>query len=222
MQITKGGKTIELGVLRRNDYSLLYTLDGETWDSDIAKIVNPGIIDRARTLWDDIGEAINPVNWFGASYPEDKQMQHETAGETLEAYQEDTKKISDYAYEYYSDAKDKKGAIKTLLDADLLKGSAEMVGIETDLLKYTMTFPGAVVTKISDEGQIQQFANGFFAYKEIRESEAWRTPQEVTDEVMPSGRSSMGLDTSLGKIILSQLYEEAYQKYLLKKHIQSK
>jgi hypothetical protein len=40
MNITKDGETIKLGVLRRSDYSLLYTLDGETWDSDIAKIVN--------------------------------------------------------------------------------------------------------------------------------------------------------------------------------------
>jgi hypothetical protein len=223
MKITKDGKTIELGVLRRGDHSLLYTLDGETWDSDIAKIVNPSIIDRIGTLLGNIGDAINPVNWFETPYKnKDKQMQYEIAGETLEAYQEDTKKISQYAYEYYSDAKDKEGAIETLLDGELIKGSAEMAGIETDLLKYTMNFPGQAFTKFADEAQIQQIANGFFVYAEMREEKTWMSPQEIVNDVQAGGYSSWGLDESLGEIILCQLYEESYQRYLLRKTLQAK
>jgi hypothetical protein len=223
MKITKDGKTIELGVLRRGDHSLLYTLDGETWDSDIVKIVNPSIIDRIGTLLGNIGDAINPVNWFETPYKnKDKQMQYEIAGETLEAYQEDTKKISQYAYEYYSDAKDKEGAIETLLDGELIKGSAEMAEIETDLLKYTMNFPGQAFTKFADEAQIQQIANGFFVYAEMREEKTWMSPQEIVNDVQAGGYSSWGLDESLGEIILCQLYEESYQRYLLRKTLQAK
>ena len=234
IEVIKDGKFVKLGILRRGDQSLVYTLDGKTWDSELKNLLNPGIWYKAGRLIGSIGNAINPVNWFETSYiDKDKQMQYEVAGETLKAYKKTIKKpkhFNQHVYEYYKSAEDKKAAIETIqsggmLDAGRIEGqSTGIIGgtgkvVGGKLKNWAMTFPGEAVAKFADEAQTQQIADGFFVYARMRETTQMSPQKIMNDEEMIGVRGQWGLEASLGEVLLCQLYEESYQRYLLRKKI---
>jgi hypothetical protein len=85
-----------------------------------------------------------------------------------------------------------------------------------------MNFPGQAVTKFADEAQVQQFADGFFVYVEKRKT-TQKSPQEIMNcAEMIGTRGQWGIESSFGEVVLSQLYEEAYMRYLVRMRLQGK
>lgn len=224
IRVMKDGKLVKLGVLRRADQSLVYTLDGKTWDSELKNLLNPDNWYKAGRAIGNFFDAINIFKRSQASYGDnDKQMRYEAVDDALKVYKKSIQKpkhFNQYVYDYYKSAESKHEAIETLYQAGILQGGAELA---TGALKgWAIQFPAKVVEESMNTAQTQVLADGFSVYARGR-GEGISSQKVMKDDKVQQRignlRGQPAFIGPMGEVILGQLYEEAYQRYLLRKEL---
>ena len=224
-----GQEPVKIGIVRRGDYELAFTVDGESWGSDLTNLMNPSMWSRIRDGWRGAWGMLNPASWsiWDVKMPdEEKQLTFDIARATMERYKKDILEPQHYMFtieSWYKYAKDKRDAARKLRDAGLLDGSIDLTKgyVWKDIKGHLKAFPANAVVKFASELQITDFANAFSEYIKEREK---KSAEEVAENPPPELEFgiSIGTASSMGDILLYEKYEEAYQRYLLIKDMRAR
>jgi|GEM_PF-4784682 len=108
--VTVEGKELKVGVIRKANGQLQYTLDGETYSSDLADTVNPGAISQ---VGDSIGGAFGVVGdgisslFTGAEHRDknpETDLRYNLGKETLEEYRPLNNKLTGLQRDHFAQA----------------------------------------------------------------------------------------------------------------------
>ena len=220
-------KLLKIGIIRRPDYSLSFTVDGKKWDENLKDLIDPSTWKKTKDRWDKTWSYLNPINWFDwhTKYKDkDKELKWQVADSTLQRYDKDIKKPKHYMYavEYwYKYAEDKRQAAIVLRDSGFLPGSFDLSKkyLWEDLKGHLYAVPAESIKKFASELRTDDFAQAFSIYANLRENQE---PKEIINNPPEELELAISIGTSstLGHALLYQKYEETYQRYLLSKDFQ--